>query len=50
MYFSTGQHYLDVGIVIALFAGIFWWTYTLTSKSHARRKLDRIVKKAVRQP
>jgi len=46
MEFSTGLHYLDVGLGIALFAGICWWTYALTSRSYAQHKLERIVRKA----
>lgn len=29
---STGLHFLDVGLVIAVFVGIFWWMYSLTAK------------------
>jgi len=47
---STGLHYLDVGIGFALFAGVFWWMYALTSRSHAERQLARSVKKIPRQP
>jgi hypothetical protein len=50
MNFSTGLHYLDMGIGIAVFAGIFWWMYALTSRSHARRQLERSSKQFVRQP
>ncbi len=47
---STGLHYLDVGVGIAVFAGIFWWMYVLTSRSHARRVLTRQAKPMARQP
>ena len=46
---STGMHYLDLGIGFALFAGVFWWMYVLSSKSHAERRLARSVKKSTRQ-
>jgi hypothetical protein len=44
------MQYLDVCIGFALFAGVFWWMYALTSKSHAARQLARSVKKSTRQP
>ena len=47
---TTGLHYLDVGLVIAVFAGIFWWMYSLCSKSSARRKLELSTKRIARQP
>lgn len=50
MNLSTGLHYLDLGIGVAVFAGIFWWMYALTSRSHARRKLEISSKKTARQP
>ena len=37
---STGLHYLDLGIGVAVFVGIFWWMYALTSRSHAKRKQE----------
>ena len=50
MEFSTGMHYLDLGIGVTLFAGILWWMYVMTSRSHAERQLARSVKKIARQP
>lgn len=51
MSIATGMQYLDIGIGIALFAGMCWWIYTLTSKSHARRASERRVKlTTARQP
>lgn len=50
MNMSTGLHYLDVGIGIAVFLGIFWWMYALTSRSHAERRMERLSKKVARQP
>jgi hypothetical protein len=47
---STGLHYLDLGIGIAVFAGIFWWMFALSTKSGAQRKLERSAQKAARQP
>jgi hypothetical protein len=47
---STGLHYLDLGIGIAVFVGIFWWMYVLTSKSRAQRKLALSSNKVARQP
>jgi len=50
MSMSTGLHYLDLGIGVAVFLGIFWWMYALTSRSHAQRKLELSLKKIARQP
>ncbi len=50
MNISTGMHYLDLAIGIAVFAGILWWMYSLTSKSHAQQKLERSARKMARQP
>ncbi len=47
---STGMHYLDVGLIVAVFVGIFWWMYSLSSRSHAQRKQERISKTIARQP
>jgi hypothetical protein len=29
---GTGLHYLDLGIGIAVFVGIFWWMFALCTK------------------
>ena len=50
MNMSTGLQYLDFGICVAAFAGILWWMYVMTSRSHAQRKLERITKKIARKP
>lgn len=47
---STGLHYLDLGIGIAVFGGIFWWMFFLSTKSNAQRKLELSAKKIARQP
>lgn len=47
---STGMHYLDLGIGIAMFIGIFWWMYSLSSKSNAQRKQELSSQKIARQP
>jgi len=47
---STGLHYLDLGIGIAVFVGIFWWMFALMSKSKAERKIELGGKKVARQP
>lgn len=39
--------YLELGIGIAVFAGIFWWMFTLTIKPHARRKQE--IKQEIKQ-
>ena len=46
---TTGFPMLDVGLVVALFAGIFYWMYSLTSRSHAKRKEQLQAKKHSRQ-
>jgi len=50
MNISTGMHYLDLGIGVAVFAGIFWWMYVLTSRSHAQRRRELSSKRVARQP
>ena len=50
MNISTGMHYLDLGLGVAVFAGIFWWMYVLTSRSHAQRKLELRSKRVAHQP
>lgn len=47
---STGVHYLDVGIGIAVFAAILWWMLSLSTKSRAQRKQDVLTKQIARQP
>jgi len=47
---STGLHYLDLGLLVAAFAGIFWWMYALSTKSHAQRKLELSSRKIAHQP
>ena len=47
---STGLHYLDLGIGIAVFVGIFWWMFALSTKSKAERKLEMGGKKITGQP
>lgn len=46
----TGLHYLDMGITIAVFIGIFWWMYSLSTKSHEQRRLELSSRKIVHQP
>jgi hypothetical protein len=47
---STGLHYLDLGIGIAVFVGIFWWMFTLSYKPRVQRNLQRSEQKRARQP
>jgi hypothetical protein len=47
---NNGLNYLDLGIGIAVFVGIFWWMFVLTTKSRAQRKLDMSGKKITGQP
>ena len=47
---GTVLHYLDLGLGIAVFVGIFWWMFSLSTKSGAQRKLERSSKKSARQP
>lgn len=47
---STGLHFLDVGLVIALLVGIFWWMYSLSFRSRAERKQQRNAEADARQP
>jgi hypothetical protein len=34
---TTGFPLLDLALVAAVFAGIFYWMYSLSSRSHAER-------------
>ena len=47
---STGLHYLDLGIGIAVFVGIFWWMVSLSTKSSAQRRQELSAKAIARQP
>ena len=47
---TTGIPMLDLGLVVAVFAGIFYWMYSLSSRSHADRVEKRLVKKLSHQP
>ena len=47
---STGLHYLDMGIGIAVFVGIFWWMFVLCSKPSSQRKQELSTKAVARQP
>jgi len=47
---STGLNYVDLGIGIAVFVGVFWWMFSLCVKSGAQRKLELSTKKIARQP
>lgn len=47
---STGLHYLDLGLGIAVFSWIVWRLYTLCVKSGAQRKLDLSTRRIARQP
>lgn len=47
---STGLNYLDVGLVIAVFAGMFWWMYAQTVKSRAQRTMKQRASRAAVQP
>ena len=47
---TTGFPMLDVGLVVAVFAGIFYWMYSLSSRSRAERLEQRRAKVQPRQP
>ena len=47
---TTGFPMLDAGLVVAVFAGIFYWMYSLSSRSHAERLEQRRAKVQSRQP
>lgn len=42
---STGLQYLDIGIVAAVFAAIFWWMISLSTRTRARRGRELAVRK-----
>lgn len=41
---TTGFPMLDLGLVVAMFAGIFYWMYTMSSRSQAERVEQRRAK------
>lgn len=47
---TTGLPILDAGLAIAVFAGIFYWMYCLTSRSQAKRKDQLRARKHTHQP
>jgi len=47
---STGLHYLDVGLMVAVFVGIFWSMYAQTVKSRAQRRMEQRASRAAVQP
>ena len=47
---STGLHYLDVGLVVAVFVGIFWWMYAQCTKPQAQRRMEQRASRAAVQP
>jgi len=47
---STGLHYVDIGIAIAMFGGIFWWMYSLCRKSNSQRRLEVSSRRIAHQP
>jgi hypothetical protein len=47
---TTGFPMLDLGLVVAVFAGVFYWMYSLSSRSHAERLEKLRAKKQAHQP
>lgn len=47
---STGLHYLDLGIGVAVFACMLWWMFTLTIRPRAERKQKLVAARIDRQP
>ena len=47
---STGMHYLDVGLVVAVFAAIFWRMYAHSTKSRAQVRMEQRASRAAVQP
>jgi len=47
---TTGIPFLDLGLVVAVFVGIFYWMYSLSSRSHAERIEQRRAKSQSHQP
>jgi hypothetical protein len=47
---TTGFPMLDVALVAAAFGGIFYWMYSLSSRSHAERLELRRAKARSHQP
>jgi hypothetical protein len=47
--YTTGLHYLDVGLAALFLVGMFWWVYRLTSLASSRRAQP-VPVKAAAQP
>ena len=47
---TTGFPMLDVVLVVAIFVWIFYWMYSLSSRSHAETMEQRRAKAQSRQP
>jgi len=41
---------LESAIGIVVFLGIFWWMYSLSTKTHAQRKQELSTRRIARQP
>jgi len=41
---------LEGAIGIVVFLGIFWWMYSLSTKTHAQRKQELSTRRIARQP
>lgn len=41
---------LEAAVGVIVFLGIFWWMYSLSTKSHAQRKQELISNRIARQP
>ncbi len=41
---------LESAIGVIVFLGIFWWMYSLSTKSHAQRKQESGSRRIARQP
>jgi hypothetical protein len=41
---------LETAIGIVVFLGIFWWMYSLSTRTHAQRKRELSTRRIARQP
>lgn len=47
---TTGFAPLDLALVAAVFIWLFYWMYSMSSRSHAQRAEQRLVRKLSQQP
>lgn len=44
------MNFLNAGLVLAAFAGFFWWIHSVSARSQAQRKQELSARKIAHQP